>query len=83
MKKIVILSALLASSGAWAQTPTSGGTTNEGAPDPNERICRPAAETGSRLGHARICMTRSQWEEQRRETRQTVDRAQTTRVRQY
>lgn len=84
MKKLVILSALLASSAAWAQTPTSGGTSGDGAMDPNETICQPVAETGSRLSHARRCMTRAQWAEQRRLTRQNTERAQTNRAeRQY
>lgn len=84
MKKMVILTALLASSAAWAQTPTSGGTASEADLDPSERICQPVAETGSRLSHARRCMTRAQWAEQRRLTRQNVERSQTSRVeRQY
>jgi hypothetical protein len=83
MKKIVFLTALLASSGALAQTPSSGSTANESGLDPNETVCRRVTDTGSRLGHARVCMTRAQWAEQRRTTRETVDRAQSTRVRQY
>lgn len=84
MKKIIILSALLASSGAWAQTPTSGGNPDESALDPNETVCQPVAQTGSRLSRARVCLTRAQWAEQRRLTRQNTERAQTNRSeRQY
>ncbi|HEX4737854.1 MAG TPA: hypothetical protein VH331_09855 [Allosphingosinicella sp.] len=40
-------------------------------------ICRDVAETGSRLSSERVCMTKEQWEESRREARQTIERAQT------
>jgi hypothetical protein len=84
MKKIIIFSALLASSASWAQTPTSGGSVDESALDPNESICQPVARTGSRLSRARVCMTRAQWAEQRRVTRQNIERTQTSHVeRQY
>ena len=84
MKKMVILTALLASSAAWAQTPTSGDDANESAFDPNETVCQPVARTGSRLSRARICMTRAQWAEQRRLTRQSAERVQANRgERQY
>jgi hypothetical protein len=85
MKKAIVLITILASSAGWAQAPTTGGTTNDAnGGDPNQQICQAVSETGSRLGHARICMTRAQWAEQRRSTRQGVERQQTTRVeRQY
>jgi len=74
----------LASSAAWAQTPTGGGGADEANLDPNETVCQTVAETGSRLSRARVCMTRAQWAEQRRLTRQGTERAQTQRVeRQY
>ncbi|HEY1606242.1 MAG TPA: hypothetical protein VGF77_11680 [Allosphingosinicella sp.] len=40
-------------------------------------ICREIDTTGSRLESQRICMTREQWEQQRRDARETIDRAQT------
>jgi hypothetical protein len=43
-------------------------------------ICRTQGETGSRLQRTRVCRTRAQWEEQRRENRQAIDRAQNTRT---
>lgn len=80
MKKMIILSAFLASSAAFAQAPTSGSTTNEAVQDPNETVCMNVAETGSRLSRVRVCMTRAQWAESRRTTRQGVERTQTQRV---
>lgn len=70
MKSLVIL-ALLVPAAAAAQ-----GSQN----DPNERICRVTGETGSRLARNRICKTRAEWEELRREQRNTLDRAQTYQI---
>ena len=43
----------------------------------NGLICHEIGETGSRLGTKRICMTREQWDAQRRDAREAVDAAQT------
>jgi Ni/Co efflux regulator RcnB len=50
------------------------------AADLNEVVCEKEEETGSRLGAKRVCMTRSQWAEQRRVERQEIDKAQTQRT---
>lgn len=78
MNKIVFFGALLISTAAAAQAPSGAASTD--GPDPNQRVCRNLGETGSRLARTRVCLTRAQWEERRRETRQNVERAQTTRV---
>jgi hypothetical protein len=84
MFKTVALSALLASTAVAAQTPSSSGSQDREAADPDRRVCQAVNETGSRLGRGRVCLTRSQWEQQRRETRQGVERAQVQRIeRQY
>ena len=80
MKKIAILGALLVSSAAVAQNSPSRSTTGGEGPDPNQRICRSMGETGSRLGGQRICMTRAEWEAQKRDTQTAIERAQTNRV---
>ena len=79
MKKMIILTAVLTSSAGWAQTPTSGGTRSDGATDPNEMVCQAVQRTESRLARARVCMTRAQWAEQRRLTRQNTERVQANR----
>ena len=43
-------------------------------------VCRVTGETGSRLQRSRICKTRAEWDELRREQRNTIDRAQTRQV---
>lgn len=50
--------------------------TTRKAADPNEVVCEKQEETGSRLASQRVCMTRSQWAEQRRVDRQDIDKAQ-------
>src|SRR4051794_30824907 len=47
---------------------------------PDDMICREVAVSGSRLDVQRICMTRLQWDEQRRDARDAVERAQTQQV---
>jgi hypothetical protein len=71
--KILLLVALLMPAAAVAQAPA-------GNPDPNAQICRVTGETGSRLQRNRTCKTRAQWDELRREQRNTLDRAQTQQV---
>ena len=45
--------------------------------DPNEAVCEEEEVLGSRLATRRVCMTRAQWEEKRRDDRALVDRSQT------
>ena len=47
--------------------------------DPNEVVCEREEVVGSRLAHRRVCMTRSQWEQARREDRNAVEKVQTDR----
>ena len=59
-----------------AGTPVAAQTKPASATDPNERICETIPVIGSRLGKKRICSTRAEWEEQRRQDRQAVDQIQ-------
>ena len=45
-------------------------------PDPNEKVCEDITETGSRLGAKRFCATRSQWEDKKRQDRESTEKAQ-------
>ena len=47
---------------------------------PNDMICREVEVSGSRLDTRRICMTRLQWDEQKRDAREAVERAQTQQI---
>ena len=44
--------------------------------DPNRIICEKIQETGSRLNIRRVCMTATQWEEQKRRDRENLQDAQ-------
>jgi len=48
----------------------------QNANDPNQIICQKEQRLGSRLVVDRICMPRSEWSEQKRLTRQTIDEVQ-------
>ena len=82
MKKSLFLCALLVSTAASAQPSSSSSATAAGAaaPDPNAMICRNQRETGSMLARTRVCKTRAEWEAERRDNRQTIDRTQTNRA---
>ncbi len=79
MKKLIVVSAILVATAGFAQNPGpvvgTGSTANQ-----TETICRTVAETGSRLSRTRVCRTRAQWEQERREVRQDIERSQTRRV---
>ena len=44
--------------------------------DPNQRICEDVTQVGSRLSTKRICATRAEWAEKRKQDRETIDEAQ-------
>lgn len=44
--------------------------------DPNEVVCERQQVLGSRLAVRKVCMTRSQWAEQRQANRDLVEKAQ-------
>ncbi len=44
--------------------------------DPSRMICETIKITGSRLGRQRVCMTAAEWSEERRQTRQGLERLQ-------
>jgi hypothetical protein len=44
--------------------------------DPNERICENVTMLGSRIAKKRICASRAQWEEMKRQDRAVVEDAQ-------
>lgn len=49
------------------------------APDPNEIVCEREQVLGSRLQKRRVCMTRAEWADRRKEDREYLERKQTER----
>ncbi len=77
MKKLILIAALLVPSGAALAD--SGSKSEANARKGTQMVCRPIAETGSRLSKRRLCMTREQWAEQKRIMRSDLNQAQTRR----
>ena len=50
------------------------------AAGPDKLICRTQDETGSRRNSTKVCMTRAQWEANRRDARDSVARMQAQQV---
>ena len=48
-------------------------------PDPNEIVCEKEQDSGSRLVTNKVCMTRSQWAEQKRLNRMDIEKMQVQR----
>jgi hypothetical protein len=49
---------------------------NKRVSDPNRKICRTIAETGSRLNRSRACHTAAEWEDLRRQTELNIEKIQ-------
>ena len=45
--------------------------------DPNQKICQVITPVGSRLATKKICATRAEWEDKKRQDREATERAQT------
>ena len=46
------------------------------SPDPNEKICETIKPVGSRLATKRVCATRAEWADKRRQDREETEKAQ-------
>jgi len=44
--------------------------------DPNEKVCETIKPLGSRLATKRVCATRAEWAEQRKQDREETEKAQ-------
>ena len=75
-KALQLVSAVALVTGTALLAQPSGGASKSNS---NKQICHTVSETGSRLGRTRACHTAQEWEELRRQTKQTVDRIQNMR----
>lgn len=46
------------------------------SPDPNEKVCETIRPVGSRLATKRVCATRAEWADYRRQDHDAIDKAQ-------
>lgn len=72
---IAVSTSAVAQQTARPTTQTAAKTT----PDPNEVVCEKEEDTGSRIQSSKVCMTRSQWAEQKRLNRKDIDKIQVQR----
>jgi hypothetical protein len=47
------------------------------AADPNQKICQVITPVGSRLATKKVCATRAEWEDKKRQDREATEKAQT------
>jgi len=80
MKKYLFLFALLLPVAASAQSSPPASPNGASTGNPNAMVCRNQRETGSMLNRTRVCKTRAEWEAERRDNRQAIDRTQTNRA---
>jgi hypothetical protein len=69
---VLVASPVLADNSGQAPPPANQTNTS----DPTEIVCQKVEVLGSRLAVKKVCMTRSQWEDSRRQDRQAVEKAQ-------
>lgn len=62
---------------AGAQSLTAKDQYGRESKDPNEWICEKQTIIGTRLATRRVCATRAEWEEKRRQDKDAIDKAQT------
>ncbi|MFL6858740.1 MAG: hypothetical protein ACJ8EB_12640 [Allosphingosinicella sp.] len=70
MRKGLFVIMALASSAATAAPP------HEEQGDKDKLVCRTEADLGTRLGGTRVCLTREQWAERRRQAREVTEQGQ-------
>jgi hypothetical protein len=64
------------------QSPSATGSAAAAQSDPMQRvICEKQNIVGSRLAVKKVCKTRAQWDDERLQTRQEIDKQQTMRGR--
>ncbi len=73
---ISLVSAASLAGQTFSQQSNQKETARPPASDPNEKVCEDITQTGSRLGTKRYCATRSQWEDNKRQDRESTEKAQ-------
>ena len=71
--RIWMFAALLAA----PNVPAHAGQAKTTVRDPNEKVCQVITPVGSRLATKKVCATRAEWEDKKRQDREATERAQT------
>jgi invasion protein IalB len=72
---LVMMIALAAPAAAQSSTQQSAPAASKDK-DPNRIICERQEEIGTRLGGKKVCKTAAQWDEERQQERQALDKFQ-------
>jgi invasion protein IalB len=72
---IVLMAALAAPAAAQNPAPTQAAAP-AASKDPNRIICERQEEIGTRLGGKKVCKTAAQWDEERQQERDALDKFQ-------
>ena len=70
------LSHLLAATAMLSSAAVAEKYENQNKGDPDRVICRTQEVTGSRLKREKLCLTASQWAEQKANNREVIEKAQ-------
>jgi hypothetical protein len=73
---LLAASAWLAGTSASAEPAPAASLAPAPALDPNQRICETVTQIGTRLAAKKICATRAEWAERRKQDRAAVDEMQ-------
>jgi hypothetical protein len=76
---ILVGTSLASAAGAQAQQPPTQAPVQADPAsngNPNEVVCERQSVIGTRLAHRKVCMTRSQWQDAKRQDREAVEKAQ-------
>ena len=80
MNRFLVAGATMIAAAAVAATAQTPAATAENNNTQEKVVCKSVSEIGSRLNRRRVCRTRAQWEELESQTRQTVERVQSTKT---
>lgn len=73
---IIAAAALIAATSAGATGAFAQSVSKAQPLDPNAKVCETVSQVGSRLSKKKICATRAEWAEMKRQDREVIDHAQ-------
>ena len=76
MRRIALFAAVALMLTAMAGQPAAAQVSKAQPVDPNAKVCETVSQVGSRLSKKKICATRAEWAEMKRQDREVVDQAQ-------
>jgi hypothetical protein len=78
VRKLALILTIAVIAGTAAKASES--SNKSGKADPNKVICRTISDTGDKLKHMRACHTAAEWQELRRQARESIEHIQNSRA---